>query len=254
MELHNADCMEVFKTISDESVDCVVTDCPYHIVSGGCCGEFERGCGGMFRRDEISDTDDVPTLLKTGKLFENNDIKFNEWLPEIYRVLKEGTHCYIMINPRNLKELWEEAEKVGFKFQQIIVWDKGNATPNMYYMNAYENILMLRKGKAKYINDRGTTNILRVANVRSKFHPTEKSVDLMKILIENSTNEGDVVLDPFMGSGSTGVACRELSRDFIGIEIDQKYYDIAKERIEKRMASRNEIEGQTNIFDLLGGE
>ena len=72
-----------------------------------------------------------------------------------------------------------------------------------------------------------------IDNVENKNHPSEKPIKLMKILIKNSTNEQDKVLDPFMGSGTTGVACKELNRNFIGIELDEKYFNIAKERIEK---------------------
>ena len=87
---------------------------------------------------------------------------------------------------------------------------------------------MLRKGKAKYINNLGTKNILKIPNIMgTKVHPTEKPVELMKILIENSSNENDIILDPFMGSGATGVACLES----VGCEIDKKYYEIAKHRI-----------------------
>ena len=107
-----------------------------------------------------------------------------------------------MINPRNLKELQQSAEDAGFIFQNLIVWDKGNSVPNKYYLNAYELILMLRKGKAKNINNMGTKNILRVPNIiRTKKHPTEKPAELMQILVENSSNPGDTVLDPFMGVG-----------------------------------------------------
>ena len=75
---------------------------------------------------------------------------------------------------------------------------------------------------------------MRIPNIiGTKTHPTEKPVELMKILIENSSNEGDIVMDCFMGSGSTGVACLETKRGFIGIEIDKKYYDIAVERIQE---------------------
>ena len=261
--LINADCMESIKTINSETVDCVITDCPYHIVSGGCTndavkiGRYREMSGFISHRIDNARSDAEENAIRNtrqGKIFEYNDIEFSEWLPEIYRVLKNNTHCYIMVNPRNLKELWECAEKVGFEFQQLLVWDKGNATPNKWYMNAYELILMLRKGGAKNINNMGTYNILRVPNVmRTKYHPTEKSVDLMRILVENSTKEGDVVLDPFMGSGSTGVACKELGRRFIGIEIDTKYYDIAKKRMSGTI-ERDQIEGQTNIFELLGEE
>ena len=80
----------------------------------------------------------------------------------------------------------------------------------------------------------GTKNILRIPNILgNKKHPTEKPVDLLKLLIENSSNEGDIVMDCFMGSGSTGIACINTNRKFIGIEIDKKYYDIAIERIQE---------------------
>ena len=75
---------------------------------------------------------------------------------------------------------------------------------------------------------------MRIPNILgNKKHPTEKPVELLKVLIENSSNEGDIVMDCFMGSGSTGVACLETNRGFIGIEIDKKYYDIAVERIKE---------------------
>ena len=195
---------------------------------------------------------DPTTYTKQGKLFKHNDIKFSEWLPEIYRILKPNTHCYIMITPRNLKELWQDAENAGFIFQQLIVWDKGNATPNKYYLNAYELILMLRKGQAKNINDMGTKNILRVPNIiRTKKHPTEKPVELMQILIENSTKQGQTVVDPFMGVGGVGVACKKTERNFIGFEIDEKYFDVAKQRIENDVLKENVSEKQMSIFDFM---
>lgn len=104
----------------------------------------------------------------------------------------------------------------GFKFQQLIVWKKFNCTPTQYYMNSCEFILMFRKGKAKYINNMGTKNLLEIPNIiRTKKHPTEKPVELMKILIENSSNENDIVLDPFIGAGSSGLACLECNRKFL---------------------------------------
>lgn len=258
--IYNADCMDIFKDIEDETIDCVVTDCPYHIISGGCTTDNEKSNNysepsGIIQKRRGGMSVDSIEFSRQGKLFEYNDIEFSEWMPELYRVLKMNTHCYVMINPRNLKELWQAAEDAGFTFQNLIVWDKGNSTPNKYYMNCYELILMLRKGGAKNINNMGTTNILRVPNITHiKVHPTEKSVELMKILVENSTKEGDIVLDPFMGSGSTGVACKETNREFIGVEIDEKYFSVAKDRIEKGEASRDQIDGQTSIFDLLAAE
>lgn len=213
MKLYNEDCLVALKEIPDESIDCVVTDCPYHIIGGGTRKENKGDePSGIFekKREYVKGKDgktylkgtkhislnipfnDAITYTREGKLFKHNDIKFEEWLPEVYRVLKQNTHCYIMINPRNLAELQTKAEKVGFKFQQILIWQKNNATPNKYYLNAYEMILMLRKGKAKNINHMGTKNILQINNIiGNKKHPTEKPVELMEILVKNSTGGGN---------------------------------------------------------------
>lgn len=170
--------------------------------------------------------------VTSGKLFRNNEIEFSDWIPEIYRVLKDGTHAYIMCNGRNLASIQVEAIRAGFIFQNILVWDKGRLNPNRYYMMRCEFILMLRKGKARTINNPGTGNLLTVpVKVGKRLHPTEKPVELMEIIIQNSSNAGDTVLDPFMGAGSTGVASMRHGRHFIGYEIDERYFDIARGRI-----------------------
>lgn len=132
-----------------------------------------------------------------------------------------------------MNEIITETEKVGFKLQNILVWGKDNKVCNHYYMGQCEFILLFRKGQARAINNMGTSNLLQIPNVKHKTHPTQKPVELMKILIENSSNENDIVLDCFCGSGSTGVACLETGRKFYGCEIDKKYYDIAVERIQE---------------------
>lgn len=227
IKLLNGDCLELMQSIPDCSIDLVVSDVPYHIIGGGCSNNA------VYIKSEPSGVIGHRTSVyaKQGKIFKHNDIEFSEWLPSVYRVLKDNSHCYLMVNGRNLKDLQTEAEKVGFKYQNLLVWDKGNCTPNKYYMNACEFILFLRKGNAKNINNVGTKTIISIPNVRNKSHPTEKPVDLMKILIENSSNENDTVLDPFMGSGSCGVACVNTNRNFIGMELDKNYFDIAYHRI-----------------------
>lgn len=246
-KLYNMDCLELMKQIPDESIDLICTDCPYHIVSGGCStntttfkacsgmlNKTRLGCGNQSYKWETKGQLEKLEYIKSGKLFKYNEIKFEDWLPEIYRILKNDTHCYIMINARNFAELQIKAEKVGFKFQQKLTWDKGNAVPNRWYMNATEEILMLRKGKAKPINDLGTQNILRVPNIiGNKSHPTEKPVHLMEIMINNSTKEDEIVFDPFMGTGSTCVAALRNKRQFIGCELDENYYNTAITRIEE---------------------
>lgn len=242
-----ADCLDIMKDIPNESIDLICTDCPYKIIGGGCAtgtygnlridapkGILFRGCGRCAKKWETAgQLDENYENVKSGKMFTNNDIEFEDWLPEIYRVLKNNTHCYIMVNGRNLAELQKQAEKVGFKFQNLLVWEKNNATPNKFYLNACEFILMLRKGGERWINNMGSKTLLKCPNIiGDKNHPTEKPVPLMEILIANSTNENDIVLEPFAGAGATCIAAKNLKRRFIGIEIDPKYCEIANKRLE----------------------
>ena len=227
------DSREILKEFPDGSVDCVCSDVPYLIVTGGVAG-IKKGIhtGGILNRKELENSKDLKKkwlrknednvdFITSGKFFENVP-KFEEWLPEVYRVLKDGSHCYLMINSRNLKELQTKAEAVGFKFLNLLVWIKNNKTPNKYYMQQCEFILMLRKGYAKNIKVMGTSNVFQVANpTGNKFHPNEKPVELMKELIFQSTNSNDVVLDMFCGSGSTCVASKELGLNYIGIELER---------------------------------
>lgn len=219
------DCLNVMSQIADNSIDLVCTDCPYKVVSGGCSGKS------LFSASKYLNN---AKEVSQGKMFKENSIKFEDWLPEVYRVLKPDCHCYIMINGRNLAELQKQAEKVGFVFQQLLVWEKGNSMPNNWYLQSVEFILMLRKGKAKKINNRATKNILKVKNIiGNKTHPTEKPVPLMEILIANSTKENEIVLDPFAGSSPVAQACINLNRRYICVEKDEKYYAISCKRLEQ---------------------
>lgn len=217
-KIYNMDCMEGMMMIEDESIDLVVTDPPYKCISGGKPKKKGQPSGILSKND--------------GKIFDYNDIKPEMWIPEIYRVLKQNTHCYIMTNTINLFNYLNICKTVGFKLHSILVWKKNNCTPSRWYMKNGEYILFLRKGKAKKINNVGSKMVHEFENIiRNKRHPTEKPVELMRMYIENSSNENDIVLDPFMGSGTTAVACKQLNRRFIGFEIDKKYFDIANRRL-----------------------
>ena len=222
------DCLELMKDIPNGSIDCVVTDPPYKLTAGGCVGSGY--INGHFRLKN----GEANPQAKSGKIFKENEIKFSEWMPEIYRVLKERTHFYCMTNDLHLKTVIDEGTKAGFKQQNILVWAKGMHTPTQYYFKNIEFIVMFRKGNAKYINNIGTMALLNVKGLRNKIHPSEKPTELMKILIENSTKENEIVLDPFMGLGSTGIACKNTNRSFIGIEKDEAYFKIAEQRINAR--------------------
>lgn len=226
------DCLEGMERIEDESIDLVVTDPPYKIISGGCrVSPGDNETSGILnrRRDR---NNDFANIVRDGKMFRNNELSFSDWLPSIYRVLKQQTHCYIMVNDRNIHEMLNSSTAVGFKLVNMLVWKKNNCTPNKFYMKNIEFILMLRKGAARNINNMGSTQFLEFPNkLGGKFHPTEKPVSLMTVLVENSANIGDTVLDPFMGSGTTAVACVNTGRNFIGFENDEGYHKVAMNRI-----------------------
>lgn len=260
-EIKLGDVRDLIKNYPDEYFDCIVSDVPYKICTGGArIVKKNNDCSGIFNRYVSNDClknkwlkqeeiNDNVILIKKGLLFSDCDIKFSEWLPLVYLKLKTGCHAYFMINGYNLKELQVEAEKAGFIFQNLLVWVKNNLTPNKFYMKRTEFILMLRKGRERYINDMGMSNVFTYSNIiGNKFHPTEKPVELMKDLIRQSTNENDIVLDPFMGSGSTCIAAKELNRQYVGFEINQKYYDIAKKRLDNIYLKRASNNEQISLF------
>lgn len=212
--------------IDDESIDLIVTDPPYRL---------NKTTGSM---TSSAKSESWQGNLKSGdkKASIENDIKFSEWLPLAYRLLKPNAHMYVFVNDKNVQDMLIESDKVGFKLHNILVWHKNNKTPNRWYMKDCEFILFFRKGKSFPINNLGDSQYMQFKNIsgQDKLHPTQKPVDLLEKLVGNSTTVGEVVLDPFMGSGSTGVACMNTGRKFIGVELDEQYFNIAKQRIESK--------------------
>jgi len=226
-KIHLTDAKLFLPTIKTGSVDLIVTDPPYKMTSRGSNGST----GGMLKKD----------ICKKGKVFSNNDIKPIHYIPEFYRILKSDSHCYIMTNHINLIEILNVAVDCGFHFVKSLIWDKGNKIMGRYYMSQFEYILFFRKGYDKPINDYGTSDILRIPNKKmndtdfgGNLHDTEKPIELMKILIKNSTLENELVLDPFAGIGSTLIACKQSNRNYIGLEIDEKYYEIILHRLQNK--------------------
>lgn len=222
ISLYNTDAIEWLKTLNNDSVDLIVTDPPYRVQQHG-----SSGLGGIFK----TKTGDEKEL--NSKLFQHNEVEVTDYASELFRILKPDNHCYVMTNDYNLKNFLNVFAEVGFHFTKLIIWDKQNKIANPYYMQQVEYILFMSKGRTKQINNCGTSNLLSISNIQNKNndHPTEKPVELMEILIKNSTKEGDLVLDPFVGVGATPLACQNLNRNFIGCEIDKKYYDTAMERL-----------------------
>ena len=231
--LYNDDCITVLDNMiqNGDTVDMIFTDPPYRVTSSGSAGNS----GGMLKTK----------LFREGRVFKHNDIEIEDYLPKFYKVLKETGHCYIMTNHKNLIHFlkvideWEDPDThEGFHFIKSLIWNKDNKIMGRFYMSQFEYILFLRKGAGKKINNCGTSDLISIPNKKTKdetgknIHDAEKPVDLCKILIENSSNPNEIVFDPFMGVGSCGIAAKQLGRKFIGIELDNSYYEIAKSRIE----------------------
>jgi site-specific DNA-methyltransferase (adenine-specific) len=217
--LYLGDCLAVMPTL--QPVDCVCSDPPYLVSKGGFASNLQLGGGFCGWMKDYGNGGDIVDC----------DISFSEWMPLAFNAIGERGHAYFMTNGRNLKDMQIAAEAAGFRLHTVLVWDKKAALPNKYYQNITEFALFMFKGKARTINDPASKNLVQIFQRDDSSHPTEKPVELMRLWVGNSTEYGDVVLDPFMGSGTTGVACEQMGRRFVGIERDPKWFDIACERV-----------------------
>ena len=215
VDLRQGDCLELMKDIPDGSVDMILTDPPY----------------GMSYQSSWRTATPKFNKIKGDQSTE----WFDDFIRECYRILKDNSHAYIFCNEYRVSHFRDSQEAAGFKNKRTLVWVKNNHTSGDLkgdYGNKVEYVNFMHKGR-RLLNGRRDTNILEYSRVLSNTHPTEKPVDMLSYLIEKSSNAGDTILDPFMGSGSTGVAANNLNRNFIGIELDEAYFEIAKKRIEE---------------------
>lgn len=216
--LHLGDCRDILGDIPP--ADALLTDPPYKVTSGG-FGSLEGGFSGWIK-DSYDNKGSIVAC----------DIGWADWLKPAFLSLAPQAHAYIFSNDRNLPVAWREAENAGFEFHRLLTWDKKTALPNRWYIQNCEFVLFMRKGKAFQINECGTMALQSIFQRDQSAHPTEKPVSLCETYIENSTRLGGLVLDPFCGSGTTGVAAVNRGRRFVGIEIEQRWFDIACRRIE----------------------
>lgn len=227
-QIYLGDCLDVMKEIPDGCIDLIATDPPYRLT--------QRGSNGTMSGYWATDA------AKKGTVFEHNDIEIEQYLPEFYRILKEDAHYYIMCNNLNMPHFFDVIGKSKFHFVKLLVWDKQTKICGKYYMGQIEFIFLIRKGKDKPINNCGTSDLLSFPNVKDKnadgsnIHDSQKPIGLMQTLIQNSSNVGDIVLEPFAGSGTTCIAALRENRKYIGIELDRHYYNIAKKRIETELS------------------
>ena len=226
--IFNGECVNVMQNhIEDNSIDLIITDPPY-------------GVG--FKTDLYDDS--LETVINQMPI----------WYKEWYRILKEDCYLYVFVGVKTVHE-WNilatrcfnnntvtPKNNFGFQFQPVLVFSKGKGKD-------FNEIDFIPTSEDWY-NDKRNTNpkpytysypnwiktewcFANTKRSSDNLHPNEKSVDLIKFLIEISSNENDVVLDTFMGCGSTGVAAMQTNRSFVGIEIDKEFCDFSKKRLKK---------------------
>lgn len=230
IKLCNGDCLEVLDKLIEQGVkvDCIITDPPYDVSctnGGGSVNKIKKLNQSLKQLDDAN--------ISNGYDIEKFNTKFLQVMKDI--------NIYIWCNKIQIPEYFDfYVNKHKCKFD-IICWHKTNALPT--YSNKYlsdtEYCLYFRKGgnhcKPSNYEDAKTFYIAPLNQKDKKLynHPTIKPIDITEKFIRNSTKENETVLDMFMGSGTTGVASKNLNRNFIGIELDKNYFDIAVERIKK---------------------
>lgn len=208
--IQQIDAIEWLAGLTSNSVDLIITDPAYESL------EKHRAVGTTTR------------LTKEWfPIFENH--RFEDFFRQAYRVLRRDRHFYMMCDQETMFVVKPIAEKVGFKFWKPLVWDKQKIGMGYHYRARYEFVLFFEKGKRR-LNDLGIPDVLDFPRV-IKGYPTEKPVELSRLLIRQSTEPGMIVADPFLGSGSTMQAALEASCSFIGCDIEEKSIAIAPKRV-----------------------
>lgn len=209
------DCLDLMKKMPDKCTDLVVTDPPY----------------GMEFRSNYR-------IVKHQKIANDNNL---DWLPQLskalYRVTKDDAHGYIFCSFHNIDLFKQIFVGGGWRVKNILVWHKNNTGMGDLegnYAPQYELVLFVTKGNKK-LNGGRDSNILRFNRTGNELHPTQKPTDLISFLISKSSETNNLILDPFMGSGTTARAAADLHRNWIGCEISAEYCKIWEQRMRQQM-------------------
>lgn len=217
-KIYNEDCLEGMKRIPDGIIDLVVTDPPY------CIGTTSNG--------------------KKGSWSDNNLIRpfFDAYFKELKRVCKNESELYINTDWRTYPFLYPIILKY-FNIRNLIVWDYEWIKAGSHYRFSHEFIIYATNGDVKRKFSASERDVWRIRPInftsKEKLHNAQKPLELVQKMIINSSNEGDIVLDTFMGSGTTAIACINTNRNYIGFELDEKYYDLSVNRIKKYTDENN---------------
>jgi site-specific DNA-methyltransferase (adenine-specific) len=218
--LHSGDAVEWLRGLDDGSVDLCISDPPYESL------EKYRAQG-------------TTTRLKKSKASSNEwfevfpNSRFEELFSEIWRVLSKDTHFYLFCDAETMFVAKPIAEKVGFRFWKPIVWDKVKIGMGYHYRSQHEYILFFEKGKRK-LNDLSVADIIRVPRIFGG-RPAEKPPAVSEVLVRQSSKPGELVVDPFAGSGSVGVAAVRLGRRFWGADVSEEAIEVSRARLEEEI-------------------
>lgn len=222
--LYLGDCREAIPSLP--TIDVVLTDPPY---SSGARTDSERQVrGAMLREMEDEDWFSHDAMTTWG---------FSWFIRSVFTDLRgkllQGAHVYCFIDWRQTPNVYGMLEASGYRVNHCLVWKKAHFGMGAYWRNQHENIVFASNGMPREMKDRGMGSVLECAGVSpaARQHPTEKPVDLLVTILD--AVPGQTVLDPFMGSGSSGVAAIKAGRKFVGCDINPEHFDTACKRIEE---------------------
>ena len=213
IKLLQGDCMELMDNIPNESIDLVLTDIPYNVVN--------REDNGLRKLDK-----------------ENADILTFDLINFLEQLYDKAKSTIIIFCGKEqvsiIHSYFNDKQKKGKGTVRQLIWEKSNPSPmngQHIYLSGVENAIWFKKRGGTF-NAHCKNTVFKYPIGRSKLHPTEKNHLLLQELILDNSNENDLILDPCMGSGSTGVVALQNNRNFLGIELNQNYFEIAKNRLE----------------------
>lgn len=233
--LLNGDCVKMMCSFPDRSIDCIITDPPYNI--------------GLFMHERNTNLNKMRENQFAYAGWDN--LEYKEWkqnmtrfLKQCSRVLKKKATLIMFMSVIKVADILNLATKYGFYYKTTGIWHKTNPMPrnmNLHFVNSIECwIYFIYDGTTGTFNNEGKvkhdfleSSVCPLSEKKYGKHPTQKPLSILKELIKSVTNPNDIVLDPFMGSGSTCVAATQLKRRYIGIELNKEYYEIAKSRIKE---------------------
>ena len=227
INIYNEDYKKTVRRLKKNHVklDAIITDPPY----------------GVSRKNQLG----YSNMGRSGMNYGEWDYNFNQkkWIIDVADLIKPGGTIIIFNDWKNLGIISEQLEKCGFIVKDVIRWVKANPMPrnvDRRYVNDCEfAVWAVKIGKPWTFNKPKKVGYLKpeiitgvVPGGKKRLHPTQKHLEVIEKLIEIHTNENDLIYDPFMGSGTTALACKNKNRNVIGSEIDEKYYNISMERID----------------------